>query len=63
MEKLLNARDVGNLLGISPKTVYRLAVEGKIPSIQLTHQGSVRFERAELVKWLNEKRRMAQATE
>ena len=36
MEKLLNAEDVGDILGIAPKTVHKLARLGQLQSVRVT---------------------------
>ena len=59
MDKLLKSGEVAELLGLSPKTIYRLAIQGKIPSIQISGGGSVRFERDQIIKWLNQQRRQS----
>ena len=63
MDNLLNAQEVSEILRISPKTVYRLALEKKIPSIQLTVRGSVRFDRNEIIRWLRSKKRYEDSPE
>lgn len=47
---LLTARDVAALLGISDKTVYRLAKGGRIPYVRL--QSSLRFRRCDVEQWI-----------
>ena len=56
MERLLTAREVSELIGNrSPKWVYRLAGEGRIPSVRLT-DGTVRFAPDEIEKWIQSKK-------
>jgi excisionase family DNA binding protein len=47
---LLTARDVSALLGISDKTVYRFAKDGRIPYVRL--QSSLRFRRSDVEQWI-----------
>jgi excisionase family DNA binding protein len=55
LPKLLRAKDVAEMLAISPKTVYRLHDEGSLPGIRLTDR-AVRFEPAAIEQWLEERR-------
>ncbi len=47
---LLSARQVASELGLSDKTVYRLANEGRIPYVRI--QSSLRFRRGHLDEWI-----------
>lgn len=47
---LLSAQQVAAELGLSDKTVYRLAKQGRIPYVRI--QSSLRFRRADLDQWL-----------
>ena len=56
MEKLLTARQVAELIGNrSSKWVYKLAGEGRIPSVRLT-DGTLRFIPGEIEKWIESKK-------
>lgn len=57
MERLMTAKQVSELLGVSCKTVYRLALQRRLPSVRLTENGSVRFEPGEITRWLQQRRR------
>jgi len=46
MNPLLDARAVGAILNLHPKSVYRMASAGRIPHVRL--DGRLRFERAEI---------------
>lgn len=46
MNPLLDARTVGSILNLHPKSVYRMASAGRIPHVRL--DGRLRFERAEI---------------
>jgi excisionase family DNA binding protein len=50
---LLTAQEVAAKLGISDKTVYRHAKEGRIPYVRI--QSSLRFRPSEIEDWLASK--------
>lgn len=50
---LMTAREVAELCGISDKTVYRLASEGRIPYVKI--QSNLRFNRKAIERWLHAK--------
>ena len=50
-ERLLTAREVAELLGVSPATVLDWHQAGRIPSYRLP-SGAVRFRASELEQWL-----------
>ena len=52
--RLLTARDVAELLGVSAETVLRWTRKGKLPAIRLPG-GALRFREAELEAWLAER--------
>ena len=51
MERLLNVNDVADMLGIAPKSVYRLVAERKIPYTKPTRM-TLRFRRSVIEDWL-----------
>ena len=51
-EEILTIREVAEFLKVTERTIYKLAGEGKIPSFKVG--GSWRFQRADLVQWMNE---------
>jgi excisionase family DNA binding protein len=53
---LLTAADVADLLRLPQARVGRMAKSGAIPNLRLP-DGSVRFERTELCKWITALRR------
>ena len=53
---MLGVVEVGRMLGVSEKYVYRLVALRRIPFLKLGHH--VRFDAAELAPWLNELRRL-----
>lgn len=55
-ERLLTAREVAELLGLSPATVLDWHEAGRIPSFKLP-TGPVRFRASEVEAWLEEHRR------
>lgn len=50
---LLTAKQVAAEIGLSDKTVYRLARDGRIPYVRI--QGSLRFRAADVKAWLDAK--------
>lgn len=50
---LLTAKQVAAEIGLSDKTVYRLARDGRIPYVRI--QGSLRFRPADVKAWLEAK--------
>lgn len=50
---LLTAKDTATALGISDKSIYRLAKEGRIPYVRI--QSSLRFRQAGIEAWLESK--------
>jgi len=57
LPRLLIASEVAEAVRKSPKTVYKWAAAGAIPSINL--QGNVLFDREEIIAWINENRMAA----
>ena len=53
-EPLQTAADVGELLGVTPRTVYLWARTGRLPSFRVG--GAVRFRRSEIEAWLQDHR-------
>lgn len=51
MEKLLNARQVSELLEVKVSTVYDWAHRGVIPYVKLGRL--IRFKKAEIFQWVN----------
>jgi excisionase family DNA binding protein len=52
--RLLTGRAVADQLGVSPKTVLRWALEGRIPSVRLSNR-AIRFPEDQLDAWLDER--------
>jgi excisionase family DNA binding protein len=50
-ERLLTARQVGELFGISPRTVLAWTRAGQLPAVKLP-SGAVRYRGGELDAWL-----------
>lgn len=48
--KLITARQLGDILGVKPKTLYMWAATRRIPSVPIN--GLVRFDLDEVVEWL-----------
>ena len=57
MEPLWCAKDVAEFLGLSEKTVYRLAAEGRLPSIRFTDRGAVRFDKKDIFRLVQSQKR------
>ena len=54
MTGLLSAREVADMLGMSPETVLRWVRQGKLPAIRLPG-GAIRFREDDLDGWLAER--------
>jgi excisionase family DNA binding protein len=52
--RLLTARQVADLFGISTETILRWQREGKLPAIRLPG-GAIRFREDEVEEWLRER--------
>ena len=48
--RLLKVDDVAEILGMHPQTVYRMARQGKIPSVKIGR--SLRFDSEEIEEWI-----------
>ena len=53
MKKLLTPEELADYLGITPAAVRRLANDGHLPAVRLTHQ-TIRFDLAVVLKALAE---------
>lgn len=53
-ERLLTARELGELLGFSPATIVDWAEAGKLPAFKIG--GRLRFRESEVMEWLETKR-------
>jgi len=51
---LLDVRAVAELLGCSPRTVWRLRDRGAIPAPIILARGIIRWRREALLQWLDE---------
>ncbi len=56
----LKVAEVAKLFGVTPQHIYRMAVNGSIPSFRIS--GSVRFDPDEVAAWLKEKQAPAAAS-
>ena len=54
MSVLLTAREVADLLSVSPETVLRWTRRGELPAIRLP-SGALRFRENEIDTWLEER--------
>ena len=53
--KLINVKQVSELIGVQPLTIYRWAKVGKIPHIRIGN-GSLRFDIGDIQNWINQYR-------
>ena len=53
-DEILTLKEVAEYLKLAEKTAYRLAAEGKLPGFKVG--GSWRFKRADVEKWIEEKK-------
>ncbi|HEY8725914.1 MAG TPA: helix-turn-helix domain-containing protein [Gaiellaceae bacterium] len=54
-DRLLRAREVADLLGLSPATVLDWFESGRLPGFKLSSR-AVRFRESEVLAWLEERR-------
>ena len=52
-ERLLRARDVGELLGLHQRTVYRMAAAGELPQA-VKVGGATRWKLSEITQFMDE---------
>ena len=50
-ERLMTARELASILGISPKTIYSYAERNMIPHFKI--EANVRFRGREVAEWLH----------
>jgi excisionase family DNA binding protein len=53
-DRLLTARDIADLLGVSAETILRWTRRGELPAFRLP-SGAIRYREAELEGWLEER--------
>jgi excisionase family DNA binding protein len=53
-ENLMNVKQVAELLGLSPGTVYHLASQQRIPVVRLSAR-CLKFRRSEILLWIESK--------
>jgi excisionase family DNA binding protein len=49
---LLTVREVAELLGVAPGTIFHWAAQGRLPCVRLS-QRCLRFKKSEIEEWLN----------
>ena len=54
MTRLLTAREVAELVGVSAETVLRWTRAGRLPALRLP-SGAIRFRQEELDAWMTER--------
>jgi excisionase family DNA binding protein len=60
IERLLSARELGELLGFSASTIVDWAEAGKLPAFKIG--GRLRFRLSEVEPWLEQRRTVAAGT-
>jgi len=53
-DRLMNVREVAELLGLSPGTVYHLASQRRIPVVRLSAR-CLKFRHSEILAWIESK--------
>ncbi|MCB9073728.1 MAG: helix-turn-helix domain-containing protein [Bdellovibrionaceae bacterium] len=53
IENLLTVKDVAQMLGVSPKTVYEWVKLNRIPAVRLGR--ALRFDKQKIAEWLRTK--------
>jgi prophage regulatory protein len=53
-QELIDVHGVAELLGCSPRTVWRLRSRGAIPQAVVLSPGVIRWRRATILRWLDE---------
>lgn len=59
-ERLLSARELGELLGFAPGTIVDWAERGQVPAFKLG--GRLRFRESEVLAWLEGRRLVSDAS-
>jgi excisionase family DNA binding protein len=54
VEPAMTVRDVATFLNVDEKTIYRLVTRGELPGFKVL--GSWRFQRCDLVEWIEFKK-------
>ena len=52
IERLLKVEDVAKLTGLSPRTIFRMIGDGRMPDPVRINQRAVRFRASEIDQWL-----------
>lgn len=53
-DEIMTVKEVASYLKVAEKTAYRLASQGELPCFKVG--GSLRFEKSDIEKWINEKK-------
>ena len=56
-EPAMSVHDVADLLNVDAKTIYRLAQRGELPGFKVA--GAWRFQRDDLRRWIDQRKRCA----
>ena len=51
-EKLLNAVEVGRMIGLSKTTVMRMRVDGRLPTEIILSRETIRWRYSDILKWI-----------
>ncbi len=52
----MTVRDVATFLAVDEKTIYRLALQGKLPGFKVA--GTWRFQLQDMQEWIDEQKRL-----
>ena len=50
----MTVNEVADLLGVSGRTVYRMAVESELPYLHV--RGALRFDPSDIIEWMQRQR-------
>ena len=59
IEPAMTVRDIATVLNVDEKTIYRMAQKGDLPGFKVS--GSWRFQRPDLVAWIDAQKQGAKA--
>ena len=60
MEKLLNVKQLSEILAVSPRTIYEWTHIGFVPHYKLPK--GVRFKESEILTWLNRRKKSGRSS-
>lgn len=59
--RLIDRRETASILGICERTLYSMTARGEIPSVPVGR--NVRYDTADLLKWIEDRKRQPVASE